>query len=108
MESNEPGKDDVCYRQPRSLAERLAIANDFARRHSYSLPLVVDDMDNAADQLFAGWPERLYIPDEQGRVAYKGETGPFGFKPAELEQSLILLLQDEAGADKSQARAEGP
>lgn len=66
----------------------MAIANDFVRRSSYELPLVVDGMNNAADELFAGWPERLYILDEQGRVAYKGEPGPFGFKPEEVEAWL--------------------
>jgi hypothetical protein len=40
-------------------------------------------------------PSRLYLIDHRGRVAYKSGRGPFGFKPAELEHSLVLLLQDE-------------
>src|SRR5205814_1934472 len=32
-----------------------------------------------------------------GRVAYKGGRGPFGFKPGELEQSIVMTLLDEAG-----------
>ena len=43
----------------------------------------------------SGMPSRLYLLDHRGRVAYKSGRGPFGFKPAELEHSLVLLLQDE-------------
>jgi len=41
-------------------------------------------MDNEAEEAYFAWPERLYVVDESGRVAYKGGVGPFGFKPAEL------------------------
>jgi hypothetical protein len=86
MESNE--KEDVCYTQPKNMRQRLAIANDFVRRFHYSIPLVVDPMDNPADKLYAGWPERLYIVDERGTIVYKGETGPSGFYPEEVEAWL--------------------
>jgi hypothetical protein len=37
--------------------------------------------------------------DRLGKIAYKSGRGPFGFKPAELEHSLVLLLQhEETGA----------
>ena len=86
MDSNE--EEGVCYPQPRTMAERLAIANDFARRFRYPLPLAVDGIDNPAERLYAGWPERFYIVDEQGRVVYKGEPGPFGYHPEEVEAWL--------------------
>ena len=78
----------ICYPQPRTLAQRVAIASDFVRRFRYRIPLAVDAMDNRADALYAGWPERIYVVDEGGRVAYKGKTGPFGFHPEELETWL--------------------
>src|SRR5437016_5099515 len=86
MTSNE--KEDVCYRQPRSLADRVAIANDFVKRFSYPIPLLVDGMDNAANALYAGWPERFYILGTDGRIVYKGKTGPFGYHPEEVEAWL--------------------
>ena len=46
---------------------------------------VVDDIDDSTDTKYTGWPERLYLIDRDGRVAYKSQPGPFGFKPAELE-----------------------
>jgi len=86
MTSNE--KEDVCYTQPRSLAERVVIANDFVKRFSYPIPLLVDGMDNAANALYAGWPERFYIVGTDGQIKYKGKTGPFGYHPEEVEAWL--------------------
>jgi type I thyroxine 5'-deiodinase len=86
MDSNE--KESVCYRQPRSLSDRLLIANDFVKRFRYPLPLAVDAMDNHAENIYAGWPERFYIIDTNGLIVYKGEPGPFGFHPEEVEAWL--------------------
>lgn len=86
MDANED--EGVCYPQPRTLAQRVAIANDFVKRFRYEAPIAVDDMDNRADQLYAGWPERFYIIDEDGRIVFKGKPGPFGFHPEEVESWL--------------------
>jgi iodothyronine deiodinase-like protein len=81
-------KDEVCYAQPRNLSDRLAIANDFIKRFKYPLPFGVDDMKNAANDAYAAWPERLYIIDENGKIAYRGGMGPFNYKPAEVRAWL--------------------
>ncbi len=81
-------KDDVCYAQPRNLADRLAIANDFTKRFNYPVPFGVDDMNNAANDAYAAWPERLYIIDESGKIAYRGGMGPFNYDPAEVRAWL--------------------
>jgi len=86
MDSNE--SEDVCYLQPRSTADRIAIANDFVRRFKYPSPLLVDPIENPANAVYAAWPERLYIVDEAGRIAYKGGMGPFEFHPEEVEAWL--------------------
>ncbi|MGH9813015.1 MAG: deiodinase-like protein [Candidatus Acidiferrales bacterium] len=74
--------------QPKTLAQRVAIANDFSRRFKFPLPLAVDDISNGAEQAFAAWPERLYIIGEDGKVAYKGGLGPFDYKPEEVRAWL--------------------
>jgi len=86
MDSNE--EEDVCYRQPRSLGDRLAIARDFTERFDYPIPLLVDGMDNGAMHLYSGWPERFYIVGADGTIAYKGAPGPHGFLPEEVEAWL--------------------
>lgn len=86
MDSNE--KEGVCYPQPKTTQQRVAIANDFVRRFEYPVPLLIDPIENPANDLYAGWPERFYIIDEQGTIVYKGEPGPFGFHPEEVEAWL--------------------
>ena len=81
-------KDEVCYAQPKTLEQRVAIAKDFTARFKFPLPFGIDEMGNAADSAYAAWPERLYVIDETGRVAYRGGMGPFNYKPAEVRDWL--------------------
>lgn len=81
-------KDDVCYAQPKTLEQRVAIAQDFTKRYKFPLPFGIDEMGNAADAAYAAWPERLYVIDETGHVAYRGGMGPFKYKPAEVRDWL--------------------
>jgi len=81
-------KEDVCYMQPKTIEQRLAIANDFIKRYEYPVPFGVDDMSNTVNDLYAAWPERLYIVDESGRIAYRGGMGPFKYNPAEVRDWL--------------------
>jgi Iodothyronine deiodinase len=88
MKSNAKDKDNVCYAQPKSLADRVAIANDFTQRFKYPVPFAIDEMSDAANNAYAAWPERLYIIDENGRIAYKGGNGPFKYDPKEVRAWL--------------------
>jgi len=80
--SAENARDGVCYTTPKTLSQRLAIANDFLARQTYSIPLVVDEMDNDAMRLYAAFPERLYVVDEAGRVAFQSPEGAVDSTPA--------------------------
>lgn len=90
--------EEVCYLQPRSLEQRVAIANDFARRFQYPLPLAVDAMDDAANRAYAAWPERLYVIEADGRIAYKGGVGPFHYQPSEVRAWLEARFPAPASA----------
>ena len=97
MTSNED--QGVCYTQPLTLEDRVFIARDFVERFDYAIPLVVDPMENPAEDAYAAWPERLYLIGVDGKVAYTGEPGPGGFEPDELEEAieneLAALLEAE-------------
>ena len=82
-------KDDVCYAQPKTLPQRVTIANDFIKRFHYPLPFAIDDMDDSANNLYAAWPERIYIVDKDGRIAYAGGMGPFNYRPEEARDWLV-------------------
>jgi hypothetical protein len=81
-------KEDVCYAQPKTLKQRVAIANDFVQRLKYPIPFGIDDMDNSADLAYSAWPERLYVIDEHGHIAYAGAMGPFHYDPEEVRAWL--------------------
>jgi type I thyroxine 5'-deiodinase len=94
MDSNE--KENVCYPQPRTLEQRVAIANDFVKRFHYDVPIAVDDMNNSAESAYAAWPERLYVVDENGKIVFKGGVGPFGYHPEEVEAWLAARFPRSA------------
>jgi hypothetical protein len=89
----------VCYPQPHTLAQRVAIANDFTKRFSFPLPLGIDDMHDTADHMYGGWPERIYILDEHGKIVYQGGLGPFGFHPDEARAWLAKRFPATQSAD---------
>ena len=91
-------RDNVVYSSPRDLASRSELAEVCVVRLGIKLPAVVDRFDDAVEKAYAGWPDRLYVIDRDGRVAYKSRPGPFGFKPDELEAALRRVLDDARGA----------
>jgi hypothetical protein len=91
-------KDGISITQPLSKPEREGVASTCCTKLKMSMPLLVDSLDDKVGHAWSGMPDRLYLIDRAGRVAYKGGRGPFGFKPGELEHSLILsLLAQEPG-----------
>jgi Iodothyronine deiodinase len=82
--------------QPKSTEERRQVAVDCCASLRMSMPLLVDSIDDVVGRAYSGFPDRLYLIDRDGKVAYKGGRGPFGYKPRELEQTMVMMLMDEA------------
>lgn len=82
--------------QPKSFDARREAAGQFCSASQTTVPVIVDGIDNRVGEAYSGFPDRLYLIDPAGRVAYKGGRGPFGYKPGELEQALLMCLLDEA------------
>jgi Iodothyronine deiodinase len=101
MKSNSKEKDNVCYAQPKTLEQRVAIANDFTQRFKYPVPFGIDQMNNAANDAYAAWPERLYILDETGRISYKGGNGPFKYDPKEVRAWLAKRFGEVRHAEST-------
>lgn len=55
------------------------------------IPALVDELDDAVSIAYAAWPDRLYLVDLEGRIAYHGGRGPFGFDPDGLEAAIRTL-----------------
>ena len=85
----------VTIPQPRVDSERVAVAQACSRTLELTIPLLVDTVDDRVGNAYSGMPDRFYVLDRAGRVAYKSGRGPFGYKPGEMEQALIMLLLDQ-------------
>jgi hypothetical protein len=94
MSSND--RAGIAIEQPRDLTARAGVAQQCCHALEVTMPLVVDDIDDRVGNLYSGMPDRLYVLDREGRVTYKSGRGPFGFKPGEMDQALMLLLWDQA------------
>lgn len=92
--------------QPASDFERTAVAQQCYNRLKSPWTLVVDRIDDEVGRAYSGMPSRLYVIDTDGTVVYKSGRGPFGFKPAEMEQSLIWLLAQKSTANGSSEQAD--
>ena len=90
--SNEEEK--VLFKQPTTFDERLEVARSFLETNGIETTTLVDDIRNVANACFAAWPERIYIVETDGTIAYKGGMGPFYFEPEDIAE----YLQSRRGA----------
>jgi hypothetical protein len=81
-------KDDVLVKSTATADERDHVAGICLAKLHIELPALIDEADNRVERAYTAWPDRLYVIDRNGAVAYKSAAGPFGFKPAELEEAL--------------------
>ncbi len=86
-------REGVVYEQPVTAGEREAVAEACALRLEISIPTLIDEMTNEVDRAYAALPDRMYLIDAEGRVAYRSEPGPWGFKPEELEAAITALRE---------------
>ncbi len=73
-------------RDPRTMEERRAVASRCGRDVKFRFPTVVDRLDDRTAVAYAAWPERLFVIDRDGKVAYAGKMGPFGFWPTDAHK----------------------
>jgi hypothetical protein len=90
MESNI--KDKVVFATPKDEEERALVAGACVRKLGIQIPAVIDEFGNSTEKAYTGWPDRLYLIDSRGKVAYKSKPGPFGFKSDELQAALARLV----------------
>ena len=84
-------QEGVVYEQPRTAEARESLAEACVDHLKISIPTLIDEMTNEVDRAYAALPDRLYLVDADGRVAYRSEPGPMGFKPEELEAAIQEL-----------------
>ena len=93
MQSNQRAGIDL--KQPLDNGQRRVIAETCQKHLDLKIPFLVDTIDDQVGSTYSGMPNRLYLIDQQGRIAFKNGRGPFGFHPRQLEQALVLLLNEK-------------
>ena len=99
MESNV--KDKVVFASPKTEEERAFVAGACVRKLGIEFPAMLDEFGNSTEWAYTGWPDRIYLIDSQGRIAYKSKPGLFGFNPDQLATALSRALPAGASIEKS-------
>ena len=86
--------DHVIFASPKDFDERSEMGKICVVKLGIKFPAVIDNFDNGTERNYTGWPDRLYVIDRDGRIAYKSGPGPFGFHPAGVQQTLEKLVPD--------------
>ena len=90
MQSNV--RDNVVFASPKNEEERALIAGACVSKLGIKPPAVLDQFGNATEKAYTAWPDRLYLIDAAGRVAYKSKPGPFGFHADDLGKALARVV----------------
>ena len=85
-------KDHVLIASAKTLDERDEAAHVCVVKLDIKIPALGDDMQDSTERAYTAWPDRLYVIDPAGHVAYKSKAGPFGFHPEEMAKVLESVV----------------
>jgi hypothetical protein len=87
------GPDSPFVEEPLDARERMGVARRCMSALALRpMPALVDGLDNRVDEAYEAWPDRMFLVDREGRIAYRGGPGPFGFDPDELAEAITREL----------------
>jgi type I thyroxine 5'-deiodinase len=98
LEINE--KENVVYEQPQDYDQRTSLAGACSTNLGIEFPALVDTIEDTTEIAYTAWPDRLYVIDSSGRIAYKSQAGPFGFKTEQLSKALEQLVGQETNGQE--------
>ena len=76
-----------------TLDERTKVASTCVAELNLPMPAVIDKIDDKVNKAYKGWPDRLYLVDKVGKIAYAGGRGPFFFSCDELEDAIVKMTK---------------
>ena len=79
--------------QPKTFAERQEVAQQMCTKLEINLPTVIDGLDDSVNKAYNALPDRIYLVGKDGRIAFQGGRGPWGFKPEELAKAIADLKE---------------
>jgi type I thyroxine 5'-deiodinase len=81
-------RENIIFVDPKTFEDRATVAESCVRKLGIKIPALVDGVGDGVEAAYTGWPDRLYLIGQDGRIKFKSPPGPFGFKPAALAEAL--------------------
>ena len=97
-------EENIRVFDPTTGAERRRAVESCALRLPVRMPVVIDGIEDGVAAAYGGWPDRLYLVGRDGRIAFQGDKGPFGFLPDKLE----VAIEEELGGRSVEPCVELP
>ena len=85
-------EDEVVFHQPQTDSERAEVAQSCVLRLSFAMPMLIDGVDDRVDIAYSALPDRLFLIDAEGRLAWRSEMGPWGFDVDSWESAIQEIL----------------
>ena len=84
--------ENINYFEPKTAEERTEVASACQINLNIRMPMLVDRIDNDVDKKYVGLPMRMFLVDADGKIAFAGKKGPFGWDDEAFEHTLKQLL----------------
>ena len=84
-------RQNVLFTDPKTFVERTSVAESCVRKLGIHIPALVDDVSDAVEAAYTGWPDRLYLIDREGRVV-AGYIGPAEWDRPEVIETIRRYL----------------
>ncbi len=84
--------EKIIVAEPTSADARAEVASACQIALDIRMPMLLDSIQNDIDEQYVGLPMRQFLIDAEGRIAYAGKKGPFGWDDIAFEDALKRLL----------------
>jgi len=84
--------ENVIYSEPKTDDERTEVASACQLNLNLHMPMLIDSIENDIDKDYVGLPMRLFLVDAEGKIAYAGDKGPFGWDDEAFEETLKKVI----------------
>jgi Iodothyronine deiodinase len=84
--------ENINYNEPKTDEERAEVASACQINLDIHMPMLVDRIDNDVDKKYVGLPMRMFLIDADGKIAFAGKKGPFGWDDEAFEAVLTQLI----------------
>lgn len=85
-------RDEILFTAPTNEDERAEIAGACMLRYNFTFPMLLDKIEDPTETDYRALPDRLFLLDSDGKIAWKSGPGPHYFRAedwaAEIEKMV--------------------